>query len=225
MSEVSRGLWVHVVQLLLKERHPEQSVQGCFQVQGECSTASLGNIGQCSAIHVTQKCFLMFRWNLPCFTLCQLLLAIDTSEKSLASSSLHPPFTYSKALMVSPCASSSPGWTVPSLRPSICLCLSSNRESGTGNSFPQVSSPALSGRITSLDMLPKTLWFQSWFSFSWKLRGKIPDTEMSVGALQLNAIERLSWEFWQDHLGTIVLNPHTTLWGSGRKVHNIAELR
>lgn len=86
---------MQVVQLLFKERHSEQSAQGYVHVRGGDSTASLGNMCQCSATHTAQKCFLMVRWNLLRFTLCQLPLAIDTTEKSLASFSLHPPFRYS----------------------------------------------------------------------------------------------------------------------------------
>jgi len=46
--------------------------------------------------HSEKKCFLMFRGNLLCFSLCPLplVLSLDTIEKNLAPPSLHCPFRY-----------------------------------------------------------------------------------------------------------------------------------
>jgi len=46
----------------------------------------------------------MLRENLLCFVLCPLplVLSLDTTEKSLAPSSLHPPFRYLHTLIRSP---------------------------------------------------------------------------------------------------------------------------
>jgi len=63
------------------------------------STASLGNLCQCSV--TAKKCFLMFRGNLLCLSLCPLplVLSLGATEKSLALSSLHPPFRYLYTLL------------------------------------------------------------------------------------------------------------------------------
>ena len=57
------------------------------------STTPLGNLCQCSATLAGKKCFLMFRGNLLCFSLCPLplVLALGTAEKSLAWLSLSSP--------------------------------------------------------------------------------------------------------------------------------------
>lgn len=49
-----------------------------------------------AATLTTQKCFLMFKWKLLCFTFCplSLALALRSTEKSLAPSFLHPVFWY-----------------------------------------------------------------------------------------------------------------------------------
>ena len=85
-----------------------------FSKDGD-TTASPGNLCQCSVTLSVTKCFLMFRGNLPCFSLCPLplVLSLGTTEQSLAPSSLHPPCRYWCTLMRSPWAFSSPGWTVP----------------------------------------------------------------------------------------------------------------
>ncbi|KAK4817104.1 hypothetical protein QYF61_027967 [Mycteria americana] len=58
------------------------------------STTSLGSLCQCLVIHTGKKCFLRFRRNLLCFSLCPLplVLSLGTTEKTLALSSLQPPF-------------------------------------------------------------------------------------------------------------------------------------
>ena len=74
-------------------------------------TTSLGSLCQCSVTFPVKKCFLMFRGNLLCFSLCPLplVLSLGTTEKSLAPSSLHPPFRYLCTLIRSPWTSSSQG--------------------------------------------------------------------------------------------------------------------
>ena len=69
--------------------------------KGGDSTASLGNLCQGSVTLTGKKCFLMFRGHLLCFSLrpLPLVLSLDTTEKSLALSSLHPPFGYLYTLM------------------------------------------------------------------------------------------------------------------------------
>ncbi|KAK2540579.1 hypothetical protein Q9966_004304 [Columba livia] len=56
---------------------------------------------QCSITLTVKKCFLMFRGNVPCFSLCPLplVLSLYTTEKSLAPSSLHLPLEYLYTLM------------------------------------------------------------------------------------------------------------------------------
>ena len=55
--------------------------------------------------------------SLLCFSLCALplVLPLGTTEKSLALSSLHPPYRWLYTLIRSPQAFSSPGWRVPAL--------------------------------------------------------------------------------------------------------------
>ena len=58
------------------------------------STTPLDNLCQCSVSLTAKQCFLIFRWSHLCFSVCPLplVLLLDTTEKSLAPSSLHPPF-------------------------------------------------------------------------------------------------------------------------------------
>jgi len=60
------------------------------------STTSLGSLFQCSVTLRGKKLFLVFRWNFLCLSLCPLplVLSLDTTEKSLAPSSRHPPLRY-----------------------------------------------------------------------------------------------------------------------------------
>lgn len=64
--------------------------------KGGCSAAAQGHLCWCSVTLAVRKCLLTFRQNLLHFNLCQLLLALllDTTERSLAPSALHPPFTF-----------------------------------------------------------------------------------------------------------------------------------
>lgn len=54
--------------------------------------------------HCKKKCFFMFKWNHPYFTLCLLPLALslNKTEKSLTVFSFHPPFRYLYTLMKYP---------------------------------------------------------------------------------------------------------------------------
>jgi len=56
---------------------------------------------QCSVTLRGKKFFLMFSWNFLCVNLCPLplVLLLGTTEKSLASSSLHPPLRYLEAFL------------------------------------------------------------------------------------------------------------------------------
>jgi len=60
------------------------------------TTTSLGNLCHCSVTRTVKMCFLMFRQNLLCFSLCllPLILSLDITEKSPAPTSLHLPFRY-----------------------------------------------------------------------------------------------------------------------------------
>ena len=80
------------------------------------STTSLRNLCQCLITLTVKKCFLVFRQNLPCFSLCPLPLVLspDTTENSLAPSSL-PLLSYLYTLIRSSQAFSSLGWAVPAL--------------------------------------------------------------------------------------------------------------
>jgi len=70
------------------------SLPACISRDGD--STSLGNLCQCSVTLIVKQGCLMFRWHLLCFSLCPvpLLLSLATTEKSLALSSLHPPFRY-----------------------------------------------------------------------------------------------------------------------------------
>lgn len=85
-------------QTLLKQEHLQQAAQGHIQaafevLQGD-PIISLGNLWKCSITCTAQNCFLMVRGSLLCSSLCPvpLVLALSTSDKSLALSALHPPF-------------------------------------------------------------------------------------------------------------------------------------
>ena len=74
---------------LYSGRHPDQGVQGHVQValqglQGGDTTASLANLCQC-----TLTCFLLYRKNLLCSSLCPLplVLTLTTTEISVSLSS------------------------------------------------------------------------------------------------------------------------------------------
>jgi len=79
--------------------------RGCSgDLQGGDPMSSLGNLCQCSGSCTAQKCCLMGIRNLLCSSLCPLplVLALDTSDRSLALYSLHSSFTYLWTLIRSP---------------------------------------------------------------------------------------------------------------------------
>lgn len=83
---------------------PRPCPGGFWRSQAWDSITSLGHLSQCSIVCTPWKHFLMFRWNLPCSSLCplSLVLSLNTSEKSLVPFSLHPPFRYLYTLIWSP---------------------------------------------------------------------------------------------------------------------------
>jgi len=91
MVGVGRDLWGSSSPTpLLKQGHLQQAAQDLVQADREGdSTTSLGSLFQCSVTLRGKKFFLMFRWNLLCFSLCPLplVLSLGTTEKSLALSS------------------------------------------------------------------------------------------------------------------------------------------
>lgn len=96
--KVGRGLWVHIAQHLLEQGHPEQSahahVQAASDALQEDFPASLDN--PCHYSIIAQKYFLEFRGNFLSSSMCPLPLVwgLCTTEQSLATSSLHPPFSH-----------------------------------------------------------------------------------------------------------------------------------
>lgn len=74
-----KGPLGHPLQPLLQQGYPQQGVQDHVQVAFEDlqrgdSTTNLGNLCHW-VIHTVKECFLMFRWNLLCFSLCPSPLA------------------------------------------------------------------------------------------------------------------------------------------------------
>jgi len=91
---------------LLKKGHTELSLHLWRLLSASKdadATTSLGNLCQCLVTLTVKKCFLMFRGNLLCFSLCPLplVLSLGTTKKSL-DPSLHPPFRYWSTLIRSP---------------------------------------------------------------------------------------------------------------------------
>ena len=110
MVDVGRDLGGHLVQAPCSTRatsiHLPTTVSRqlwSLSKDGD-STASLGNLCQCLVTPIVKNCFLMFRGKPPCFSLCPLplVLSLRTTKKSLAPSSLHPPFRYLYQLVRSP---------------------------------------------------------------------------------------------------------------------------
>lgn len=93
---------------LPKQRHPKKGAQAhikaVFEDLQEDSTTFLSNLCQCSVTRTVQKCFLVFRGNVPCSCLCplSLVLASGTTERSLALCPLHFSFRYLQTLMRTP---------------------------------------------------------------------------------------------------------------------------
>jgi len=85
----------HLVQPLCQSRFTQSRLHRTMSRQvlsisreGD-STNPLGSLFQCSVTLKVKKFFLMFSWNLLCFSLCPLplVLLLGTTEKSLAPSS------------------------------------------------------------------------------------------------------------------------------------------
>ena len=135
--------------------------------KGGDSTASLGKLCWGSVTHAVNKCFLVFRGNHLCFSLCSLPLVLHWGP--LERVCLHPLCTLPLGIDTHwwgpPWTFSSPGWAVPALSafphrtdapvPSsslwpfdglslVCPCLSCTGEPRTGPSAPGVASPLLS---------------------------------------------------------------------------------
>ena len=97
---VGKDLWRSSGPVLLPkqgqlEPFAQDRVQTAFEyLQGERLHNLFGNLLQCSVTLVVKKCFLMFRGNLLWFCPLPFVLSLGTTEKSLALSSLHPPFRY-----------------------------------------------------------------------------------------------------------------------------------
>lgn len=92
--------------ILLNQSHPEYTAQDHVQaasgdLPGRDSTGSLSSQCHCSITHTGQKWFLAFRGNILSISMCllPLTLPLSTTEKSLASDTLHPPFRHLYTLM------------------------------------------------------------------------------------------------------------------------------
>lgn len=72
------NLWIHLLQLCSSRNTQSRLLwimsRCCWTSARQESTFSLGNLCQYS-VSCTVKCFLMFRWNLLCSSLCALALA------------------------------------------------------------------------------------------------------------------------------------------------------
>jgi len=87
MVEVGGDVWRSSGPIpLLKQGHLEPLAQEHVWTAWSISkdgdpTTSLGKLPQCSVTLTVKKCFLMFRGNLLCFSLCPLplVLSVDTS--------------------------------------------------------------------------------------------------------------------------------------------------
>lgn len=104
MFEVGRYLWRSLVQPIPSQAEtcrascPEVCPDD-FWIPAKVETPQPFwpmRLWQWLVILIVRKCFLMFRGKLLCFSLCSLplILSLDTSDKSLAPSSLHPPSRY-----------------------------------------------------------------------------------------------------------------------------------
>lgn len=102
MVEAGRDFWRSSCPIpVLKQAYLEQSAQTMSRRFSSVSkdsnlTTAIGHLFQCSVILTVNRCFLMFRQNLPCYILCLLPLALSLGniEKGLVMSSLHAPFRY-----------------------------------------------------------------------------------------------------------------------------------
>lgn len=85
---------------------PGPCPRGFWRSPSKKTKMSLGNLCWCSVTLTVQKCFLVFRWNRLCSSLCPLflVLSLGTMEKSLALalSFWHPHFQFLCTLKRSP---------------------------------------------------------------------------------------------------------------------------
>jgi len=96
VADISGG---HLAPTLLQWGHTEQGAQAHVQVafgdlQGGDTTASLGSLCHCSITCTAQRCCLIVRGSLRCTSFCPLplVLTLDTTEQTLAASSVHTLF-------------------------------------------------------------------------------------------------------------------------------------
>jgi len=93
MAEAGGAFWVHVAQALLQQGHPEQGAQA--GLQGGDPTACGQPVPLLHHLHSIEV-LLLFERNLLCSSLCPLppVLALGTTDKSLAPAPLRPPLRY-----------------------------------------------------------------------------------------------------------------------------------
>lgn len=172
-----KGIWGDLVQPPLPKHIHLQQFAGIAPSQvwnfslwkEEYFTASLGNLFQGSDTLRLKTFFLIVRWKFLCFRLCPLpsLLSLGTTENTLDPFYRHLPLRDFWALIKSCLGLLQPKQThiphpffhspyhfhSPESSPAI-LCLSWTGEPRTGQSAPDVLSPAQSKvRIISLDLL------------------------------------------------------------------------
>ena len=105
MAEAGRALWNYLVLCSSRanqSRVPRLVFRWLLEISKEEALKFLGSLRQCLVIHVAQKCFLVFTWNLPCSSLCPLLLflTLGTAEEC-SPLSFQPPFRYIYMLIIS----------------------------------------------------------------------------------------------------------------------------
>ena len=105
MAEAGRALWNYLVLCSSRanqSRVPRLVFRWLLEISKEETLKFLGSLRQCLVIHVAQKCFLVFTWNLPCSSLCPLLLflTLGTAEEC-SPLSFQPPFRYIYMLIIS----------------------------------------------------------------------------------------------------------------------------
>lgn len=146
---------------------PQDHIQLLDIFKQEDATNPVGNLCWWSVTLTVKKCFLMYRGNILCFTLCllPLVLALGTTEKSLGPF-LHPPFRYLYMLVRSLLIFLFSRWislSSPSLTPQercsspldmfvtrlspVCPYFCFTGEPRTGHSTSDVASPVMSERL------------------------------------------------------------------------------
>ena len=104
MAEAGRALWNYLVLCSSRanqSRVPRLVFRWLLEISKEETLKFLGSLRQCLVIHVAQKCFLVFTWNLPCSSLCPLplFLTLGTAEECTPLS-FQPPFRYIYMLII-----------------------------------------------------------------------------------------------------------------------------